>query len=184
MFNLTSIYESFAYNWLSWKEHFSKENDKKLGNYTKKDVPFYNNPMDLFSYVFPRLIYRSDKLDSYTSPLRAWSIIQTQGDTSSISEFDCDDFANLFAYLLKNIKGVSNIKLANVIDQNITMSHVLCQFDYVDSKGQFFTGIMDTNGLNWWYEHKVNKEDILKKWSSIYENAKYITVVYCDPVEF
>lgn len=179
--------KQFVEFWLSRKEQEARKNpyNKNILN------PNFSNPMDAAKFLEDKgLTYIPDKLDSYTSPKGVYAKLSGQDISFSWNEFDCDDYSNLFGFMISNCKGVSNIKLRNIIDGLIQASHVICTFEYLDVNNKKWFGIFSTDtykqvsGSIVWSNSEFDEQTLLRRYSEIYNRRTYIGVVDCNIVVF
>lgn len=174
--------KQFVDFWISRKE----EESKKKSYNSACIPPGFSNPMEVAKFLESKnLTYIPDKLDSYTSPLGVYSKLSGQSNFSW-TEFDCDDYSNLFGYMIKHCNGVYNIKLRNVIDGLIQKSHVVCTFQYTDANQKVWHGLFSTDtywvcsGSILWSEREFSEQTLVDRYSGLYGSRTYIGVVDSD----
>lgn len=169
-----------------------KEQEARRNSYSKAITnPNFNNPMEAAIFLENKgLVYVPDKLDSYTSPKGVYAKLSGQDLSFSWSEFDCDDYSNLFGFLIQNCRGVSNIKIRNIIDGLIQSSHSVCTFEYMDANNKRWFGIFSTDtykqvqGSIVWSTTEFDEQALLNRYSTLYRTRTYIGVVDCNLVIF
>lgn len=173
-------YRDYGNAWLNWKPV------QFVGTRLNYPKPVFQNPMQVGEWLKDKLVYVADKLDSYTNVNYCLNEIMRSGTSANLPEFDCDDFSNLFAYLIKDCSGVSNLKLRNVIHQWITYSHVVCTFTYVDANQAKWQGLYSTdtqqNGVLWVkQDSELSEQWLLDRYKQVY-GADYVCVLDLNPV--